>query len=151
MEQRALRRWLLAGVVVCGAALAAVALRPRGSSGRGAASLTLRSSDAQAPADTRIRVEVRNASRTAGLAHDATLHLRERGFDVVEYGNVRSPRDLRDTTLVIDRSGHPDWARLVAAAMGGAPVVARRDSSRYLDVTVLVGGDWRAPADAFHP
>jgi hypothetical protein len=32
-----------------------------------------------------------------------------------------------------------------------APVVSRPDSSRYLDVTVLIGADWRPPSLPFHP
>jgi hypothetical protein len=32
-----------------------------------------------------------------------------------------------------------------------APVVTQRDSSRYLDVTVILGANWRPPAQPFHP
>ena len=103
----------------------------------------------RAPAGTRIRVQVVNASRRRGLARRATTLLRDRGFDVVEMGN--STGELLDSTLVLDRSGNEAWARLVAAALGGAAVQARPDSSRYLDVTVLVGPDWRPPAEPFHP
>jgi hypothetical protein len=103
--------------------------------------------DARAPEETRIKVEVLNATQTKGLARRATLYLRERGFDVVGSGNVT---EQRATTIVYDRSSHPEWARLVARAMN-APVVARADSSRYLDVTVLIGADWRPPSLPFHP
>ena len=103
--------------------------------------------DARAPEGTRIKVEVLNATRTKGLARRATLYLRDRGFDVVGSGNVT---EQRATTIVYDRSSHPDWARLVARAMH-APVTARSDSSRYLDVTVLLGADWRPPPLPFHP
>jgi len=103
--------------------------------------------DARAPEGTRIKIEVLNATKTKGLARRATLYLRERGFDVVGSGNVT---EQRATTIVYDRSSHPDWARLVARAMN-APVVARPDSSRYLDVTVLIGADWRPPPLPFHP
>ena len=103
--------------------------------------------NARAPQGARIKVEVLNATKTKGLARRATLYLRDRGFDVVGSGNVT---EQRATTIVYDRSSHPDWARLVARAMN-APVVARPDSSRYLDITVLVGADWRPPALPFHP
>ena len=103
--------------------------------------------NARAPDGTRIKVEVLNATKTKGLARRATLYLRDRGFDVVGSGNVA---EQRATTIVYDRSSHPDWARLVARAMN-APVVARPDSSRYLDVTVLIGADWRPPPLPFHP
>ncbi len=101
-----------------------------------------------APEGTRIRVQVLNATRTRGLARRATRYLRDRGFDVVEVGTEREPRD---STLVLDRSGHPEWAQLVGRALGGARVESRPDSSRYLDVTVLLGASWRPPAEPFHP
>ena len=104
--------------------------------------------DAEAPAGVRIRVEVLNATRVRGLARRATMHLRDRGFDVVHVG---TSRDARDSTLVLDRSGHSDWAQLVARALGGARVERAPDSSRYLDVTVLVGAAWRPPAEPFYP
>jgi hypothetical protein len=104
--------------------------------------------DAEAPAGVRIRVEVLNATRVRGLARRATMHLRDRGFDVVNVGTSREPRD---STLVLDRSGHPDWAALVGRALGGARVEAAPDSSRYLDVTVLVGATWRPPSEPFYP
>lgn len=104
--------------------------------------------DARAPEGVRIKVEVLNATHTTGLARRATLHLRDRGFDVVETG---TSRDTHDSTLVIDRSSHPDWARLVATALGGAAVQSHPDSSHYVDVTVLVGASWRPPAEPFHP
>lgn len=104
--------------------------------------------EVRAPADTRIRVEVLNATRTRGLARRATLHLRDRGFDVVDVGT--SGRQS-DSVVVLDRSGHPEWARLVADALGGGRVEARPDSSRYLDVTVLLGASWRPPAQPFYP
>jgi hypothetical protein len=103
---------------------------------------------AEAPSGVRIRVQVLNATRTRGLARRATRYLRDRGFDVVD---VATASQVRDSTLVIDRSGHPEWAELVARAFGGAAVASRLDSSRYLDVTVLVGRDWTPPAEPFYP
>ena len=47
--------------------------------------------------------------------------------------------------LVVDASG------ALTAALGGAPVEARADSSRYVDVTVLLGASWRPPAEPLHP
>jgi hypothetical protein len=139
MEQRQIARWLavfVGAVAVLG----------------GAALMTARStvtaSPAEAPPGVRIRVQVLNATPTRGLARRATGYLRDRGFDVVD---VATAPQGRDSTLVIDRSGHPDWARLVARALGGATVESRLDSSRYLDVTVLVGRDWTPPSEPFYP
>ena len=38
-----------------------------------------------------------------------------------------------------------------ARALGGGQVLSRPDTSRYLDVTVLLGGTWRPPAEPFYP
>ena len=103
--------------------------------------------DAKAPPNTRIKVEVLNATTTKGLARRATQFLRDRGFDVVAIGTARQQRE---TTLVIDRSNHPAWARLIANAMG-ADVSSSPDSSRYVDATVLVGANWNPPAEPFYP
>ncbi|MGI8400683.1 MAG: LytR C-terminal domain-containing protein [Gemmatimonadaceae bacterium] len=103
--------------------------------------------NAKPPQGVRIKVEVLNATRTPGLARRATQLLRELGFDVV--GSGTNP-DRMANTLVLDRSAHPDWAARVGRAMN-ATVLERPDSSRYLDVTVILGADWRAPALPFHP
>jgi hypothetical protein len=103
---------------------------------------------ARAPLGERVKVQVVNATRVRGLARRATRALRDRGFDVVEVGTTA---ELRDSTLVLDRSGHPDWAARAARAMGGASVQARPDSSRYLDLTVLVGRAWRPAAEPLDP
>ena len=145
MERRALKRvgivaFALALVVVV--TLAARSLRTRPQPTRATPP------DATAPRNERVRVQVLNATSVRGLARRATMHLRDRGFDVVEMGT--SP-EQRDSTLVLDRSGHPEWARRVAETLGGARVESRPDTSRYLDVTVLIGRSWRAPAEPFHP
>lgn len=104
--------------------------------------------DASVPSADRIKVEVLNATHVRGLARRATRHLRDRGFDVLYLGTAT---EQLDSTLVLDRSGNPDRARRVAEALGGARVESRPDSSRYLDVTVLLGRSWRAPAEPFYP
>ena len=99
-------------------------------------------------AEQRVRVQVLNATQTRGLGRRAMLYLRDQGFDVVEVGTT-TPR--LDTTVVLDRSRHPTWAKEVASSLGGARVESRPDTSRYLDVTVLVGASWRPPAQPFYP
>ena len=103
--------------------------------------------DAKAPTNTRIKVEVLNATTTKGLARRATLFLRDRGFDVVAIG---TSSQQRDETVVIDRSRHPAWAALIANAMG-ATVTSHPDSSHYVDATVLFGAKWRPPSEPFYP
>ncbi|MBI2408520.1 MAG: LytR C-terminal domain-containing protein [Gemmatimonadetes bacterium] len=102
------------------------------------------------PDSVRIKVEVINATASRGLGRLATAWLRDKGFDVVGTGTAPEAQ-RRDSTLVLDRSGHPAWAALAAEAMGGARVESRPDSLRYLDVTVLIGRNWRPPPQALYP
>lgn len=150
---RGRHRWLLAAamlVVVAAAAAVHVVRRGRPPGATGIAPAAPRTvSDPRAPAGVRIRVEVLNATRVRGLARRATLDLRDRGFDVVLFGTAPPP--LRDSTLVLDRSGHPEWARVVARALGTPHVESRLDASRDVDVTVLLGTAWRPPAEPFYP
>jgi hypothetical protein len=115
---------------------------------RSTALARLVTNDVRAPANTRIRVEIINASRTRGLARRATRLLRDRGFDVVTFANSQT---TQDSTIVLDRTNHAEWAGLVGKALGGARVEARPDTSRYVDVTVVLGGTWRPPPEPFSP
>ncbi|MGH7670523.1 MAG: LytR C-terminal domain-containing protein [Gemmatimonadaceae bacterium] len=104
--------------------------------------------DLTAPARQRIRVEVLNATRIRGLARQGTFLLRDRGFDVVSIG---TSSQQTDSTQVLDRTNHPEWAQRVAQALGGARVESRPDSTLYVDVTVLLGRRWRPPPEPLHP
>ncbi|OYV67499.1 MAG: hypothetical protein B7Z72_09565, partial [Gemmatimonadetes bacterium 21-71-4] len=104
--------------------------------------------DATAPEGARLRVEVLNATTTRGLARRATFVLRRAGFDVVLIGTAGKQQD---STVVLDRSGHPGWARRVAKALGGGRVETRPDSTFYVDVTVLLGRTWRSPPEPLRP
>jgi hypothetical protein len=151
VESGAVRRLRIAAVVllVLVVLVAATWVLHARQAGRSPLSAVLPHADGQrAPADVRIRVQVLNTTSTRGLARRATRLLRDRGFDVVELGTT-SP--ALDTTLVLDRSGHPVWASTVADILGPARAVARPDSSRYLDVTVLLGRAWRPPAHPLDP
>ena len=103
---------------------------------------------ARAPEGVRIRVEILNATAVPRLALAATPVLRGRGFDVVSVGNAPAKRD---STLVLDRRGHPEWARLVMEVLGGSRVESRPDTSSYVDITVLLGADWKPPAKTVYP
>jgi hypothetical protein len=92
----------------------------------------------------RVRVQVLNASGTHGLARTATDVLRDRGFDVVETANAPRGTDP-STSVVYDRVGRLDVARQAADALGIRRVEAKRDANLLLDVTVILGRDWRAP------
>lgn len=152
MEPRALRRRGLVGLVIIavvgGATLWWRSRTPVGSAGVSSRPQTSPGVTRIVPAGTRIRVEVLNTTTVRGLGRRATMFLRDLGFDVVRFAG-EGP--VRESTLVLDRSGHPEWAELVGKSLGGARVESRPDSSRYVDVSVLIGTSWRPPTQPFYP
>lgn len=88
----------------------------------------------------RIRVEVLNGAGRPGIAREATIMLRDQGYDVVYFGNAR---DFGwDSSVVIDRVGREAAAQTVARALGITKVESRPDSTLLLEVTVVLGKDW---------
>jgi hypothetical protein len=94
----------------------------------------------------RIRVEVLNGTRRPGFARTATRVLRERGLDVVFFGTGPDA----DSTRIFVRRGDPGQGRDVVEALGVGRVVVEPDTLRRVDVSVLLGSDWR-PRLPLHP
>ena len=94
-----------------------------------------------------IVVEVLNGSGRRGLARVATRALRQAGFDVVYFGTVS---DSIATTQVLARRGDSLAAARVARALGGGLARVKPDTLLRVDVTVLLGGDYRSPP-GLHP
>jgi hypothetical protein len=86
------------------------------------------------------RVEVLNGVSKTGLARNATDLLRAAGYDVVYFGNAGRLREKN--SIVLDRVGRPDIARAVAAQLQITRTETRRDASRLVEVTVILGDDW---------
>jgi hypothetical protein len=96
------------------------------------------------PVETgRVRVEILNASGVSGIAREATGWLRDKGFDVVYYGNAGTYG--QDPSVVIDRVGNPAVAQLIAGALGIPGIRTEADSTLLVDITVLLGPEWVAP------
>jgi hypothetical protein len=95
----------------------------------------------------RIMVEVLNGTRRQGLARVATRILRRQGVDVVFFGNADS---VVTSTQVVVRRGESDRGRTVAAALGIGTVVDVSDTLRRVDVSVILGDDFR-PQEELHP
>jgi hypothetical protein len=100
------------------------------------------------PDSLRIKVELLNASGERGLARRAMRYFRDRGFDVVSVGNAS---ERVDSPVVLDRTGHPEWAVLAGRAAGSARIDARPDTSRYLDLTILLGTSFRPLPQVLYP
>jgi hypothetical protein len=95
----------------------------------------------------RIKVEVLNGTQRQGAARSATRLLRRQKLDVVFLGNADS---LVDSTLVVARRGDSAHARHVAAALGMGAVRVEADTFRRVDVSVILGDDFRTRPDP-HP
>ena len=90
----------------------------------------------------RIVVEVLNGSGRRGLARSATRVLRQAGFDVVYFG---STGDSIRLTQTLARRGDSAAAARVASALGATRVRVAIDTLLRVDVTVLLGGDYKPP------
>jgi hypothetical protein len=96
----------------------------------------------QEPSGPRVLVEVLNASGVPGLAREGTRHLRQQGLDVVFFGNADQ---TVDSTRVLVRRGDGSAGARVARALGLGAVSRVEDTLRRVDVTVLLGRDYRPP------
>ncbi|HEX5818482.1 MAG TPA: LytR C-terminal domain-containing protein [Gemmatimonadales bacterium] len=97
-------------------------------------------------ADDRITVEVLNGSGRPGLARVATRVLRRQGLDVVYLGNGPAV----DSTTVFVRRGNEEAGKLVHRALDQGRLRSARDTTRHVDVSVILGPDYREP-DEVHP
>lgn len=95
--------------------------------------------DAKAPALT---VEVLNGTARSGLARQVTRLLREEGLDVVYFGTAG---DRLDSTVVLVRKGDASRGHEVARLLGTKAVVVKPDPKRRVDVSVILGADYRLP------
>jgi hypothetical protein len=132
-------------LTVIGGTVAAVAHRPRS---RPASPPIEHAYPVPSP-DHRVLVEVLNTTGRSGLARAATRLLRRRGLDVVFFGNG-DVRGKLDSTRVLARRGDRTAAERVARALGGGVVKVELDTLRQVDVTVLLGEDYRPAVDG-HP
>jgi hypothetical protein len=88
----------------------------------------------------RIRVEILNSGGIQGAASEARDFLRGEGFDVVYFGNAAAFEP--GPTEVVDRTGRAGVADAISRSLAGSEVRSEPDSTRLVDVTVLIGTDW---------
>jgi hypothetical protein len=112
-------------------------------------SVTPDDSTARPPAGTRVVVRIVNASGVRGLARRATLVLRDFGYDVVDYDSERDAK--RPVTQILVHTGHTPWAERLQGALGVGEITPSTDTSRYVDLTVVLGRDWQPPTEPLRP
>lgn len=98
------------------------------------------------PAADRVVVEVLNGTDKSGLARVGARVLRKAGFDVVYLATAPAV----DSTTVLVRRGDLDEGQRVRKVLGTGKVTMARDSTRHVDVTVILGPDFRTPTE-IHP
>jgi hypothetical protein len=98
------------------------------------------------PSTDRVVVEVLNGTDKSGLARVGARVLRKGGFDVVFLATAPAA----DSTRVLVRRGELEAGRKVRKALGTGTVKMVRDSTRHVDVTVILGPDFRGPPE-IHP
>jgi len=78
--------------------------------------------------------------------------LRRAGIDVVSYGNATSQAERADSTRILVRRGDRAAGERVRRALMVGTVLLRPDTTRLVDVSVLLGADFaaRAPVE-LHP
>lgn len=99
-----------------------------------------------------ITVEVLNANGRAGDARVGTRLLRREGIDVVYFGNATE--GTLDSTRIIVRRGSAEVGEKVRKALGRGRVEIQLDSTKLLDVSVLLGADFASSPGSsldFHP
>lgn len=92
-------------------------------------------------------VEVLNGAGRAGLARTATRVLRRGGLDVMFYDNADTSLAA---TLLLVRRGDSTAARKAAGLLGTGTIRWAPDSTRRVDVTIILGADYQPPSE-WHP
>ncbi|MBN2407498.1 MAG: LCP family protein [Elusimicrobia bacterium] len=89
-----------------------------------------------------ITAEVWNATDTGNMARDLTDYLRKRNVDVVRYGNFGA---YKKYTQIISRNGDLASAREVSRIIGCRNIKTELDTSRMVDINIVIGHDFRPP------
>ncbi len=99
--------------------------------------ILLSSGTATAPV-SRVRVEVWNASGKNRLAERVNWTLRQKGYDVVEWGTLKIHQKK---TLIQDITGDLRAAQHISSILSCGEVVTRYNTKRFVDISVILGED----------
>lgn len=90
-----------------------------------------------------LQVEVLNGCGVPGIADQVTDLLRRKNFDVVNTGNYRTFNI--DDSIIIDRVGNIKNAKYLAKVIGmdERKVIEQKNKNYFLDVTLIIGKDYK--------
>lgn len=94
----------------------------------------------------KVTVEVLNSGGNVGAARLGMLALRRARLDVVSFGNADSAQSGRIRNQVLVRRGDTTGVGRVIEALGTADVIDAPDSTRLVDLTVLLGKEFASAA-----
>ncbi|MDR3112700.1 MAG: LytR C-terminal domain-containing protein [Elusimicrobiota bacterium] len=86
-----------------------------------------------------LKVEVRNASLKKNAASQAVWFLREKGFDVLDYGNAKN---YYDKTLIVDYKGFFPDALKIAKLLKADKIITAFNKSKFYDIGIFIGEDF---------
>ncbi len=89
-----------------------------------------------------VRVEVLNGCAIPKLATNVSWELRKLGFDVVRVGDAHQS-DFKETMVIERRAQDRSNAIKLATRIGCAKIMKEIDSTLYLEVTLILGTDYR--------
>jgi len=95
------------------------------------------------PLSQRVVVEVLNSGKVPGAGRAGMLLLRRAGLDVVSLANADSALSGRLRNQVLIRRHDTTGVGRVVEALGDAEVIEAADSTRLVDLTVLLGKRFR--------
>jgi hypothetical protein len=100
------------------------------------------------PIPAGVQAEVLNGAGRTGLARTGARMLREAGIDVVFFGNADTLVPV--TRILVRRPGEGAAAEAVRRALDAGQVIEAIDTLRRVDVSVILGQDFR-PRAPLHP
>jgi hypothetical protein len=113
---------------------------------RGGEGIANGNSPAMADLPRKVTVEVLNSGGNVGAARLGMLLLRRARLDVVNFGNADSAQSGRIRNQVLVRRGDTTGVGRVIEALGAAEVIDAPDSTRLVDLTVLLGKEFASAA-----
>lgn len=87
-----------------------------------------------------IRVEIWNGTRNRGAIEEVTKYLRQKGVDVLTWGNFE--RTLTHTKI-IDRTGNIDAAHYLGKILHCDEIETSLSDSSLTQAVIIIGEDWR--------
>jgi len=113
---------------------------------RGGAGIGNGNSPVMSDLPRKVTVEVLNSGGNVGAARLGMLILRRARLDVVSFGNADSAQSGRLRNQVLVRRGDTTGVGRVIEALGAAEVIDAPDSTRLVDLTVLLGKEFASAA-----